>query len=74
MMDDLKDKLALMAEDLAEALEALRKADLNCLYCQHAQPDKPCDAVGYVCGDCKEDCPCNTCRDNSNWKWKGARA
>lgn len=46
-MDDLKDKLALMAEDLAEALESLRKEDLNCLYCQHAQPDKPCDAVGY---------------------------
>ena len=73
-MEGLKDQLALMAEDLHEALEALRKEDLNCRYCMHANPDAPCDTANCDCSVCNENCPCKTCRDNSNWKWKGARS
>lgn len=56
-------------------LDDLREADMtmcnHCAYFVTTGSQGKCD--GY-CWDCDgKDCPCNTCWDNSNWKWRGVQ-
>ena len=59
------------ADALESALADLKKADTECDFCAHNLKDAPCDAADCDCSICKEDCTCKTCRDNSNWQWRG---
>lgn len=58
-------------------LADLREADLvDCVHCIHAE--KPiaaneCDDTDGNCEVCEKACACKTCRNNSNWIWRGAR-
>lgn len=61
----------LAADALEAALADLKKADIECDFCVHNGKDAPCEAADCDCSICTEDCVCKTCRDNSNWQWRG---
>lgn len=68
-----KDRINLH-EQLNAALQDLRKADMvDCCHCRHYKvyDANECAAAGCTCDDCKRDCPCKTCKNNSNWEWRG---
>lgn len=62
-----KERNALLAD--------LREADMtmcnHCAYFVTSGTQGKCDGYCWCCGG--EDCPCNTCDDNSNWKWRGVQ-
>lgn len=60
-----------LEQDLGAVLAAIKKADVECDFCVHNIKDAPCDAADCDCSICTEDCVCKTCRDNSNWQWRG---
>ena len=53
---------------IRQMMEADKANPFACVFCKH---DELCDGRVLVCGDCEMDCPCNTCIDHSNWKWRG---
>lgn len=60
-----------LADENAMLKEALRATDLGCVYCRHSKLIRlGCIATDVECADCTEqECPCRSCRDNSNWEW-----
>ena len=62
-----KERNALLAD--------LREADMtmcnHCAYFVTSGTQGKCDGYCWCCGG--EDCPCKTCDDNSNWKWRGVQ-
>ena len=62
-----------LEQDLGAVLADLKKVDMECDFCGHNQENAPCDAADCDCSICTEDCVCKTCRDNSNWQWRGAK-
>ena len=70
-----KDRINLH-EQLNAALQDLRKADMvDCCHCKHYKVNdaNECAAADCTCDDCKRDCPCKTCKNNSNWEWRGVQ-
>lgn len=64
------DKLNNVYERERDALlEALRIADVECLFCAHRECVAE-DCVDYCC-DCEHKCLCYLCDNRSNWEWKG---
>ena len=62
-------------EQLSAALHDLRESDMvDCCHCKHyfVYSTADCDDANLDCGVCKRDCPCKTCKNNSNWEWRGA--
>lgn len=65
----------------AALLEDLRDADrCGCSHCKHfnhclaEEAEDVYEDHDYVCSACgRDDCPCRTCRDCSNWTWRGER-
>lgn len=67
-----KRKLLDTAADLIEKMEAeIKGLDTDCRACRHNQDKPKCYETDTLCDDCPFDCPCATCRDNSNWEWRG---
>lgn len=63
------------AADMIEAMEdEIKRLDTDCCACRHNQTRPQCDDVIGLCYECPFDCPCSTCRDNSNWEWRGPAA
>lgn len=72
---ELTEKVAQLEKERNALLDDLREADMtmcnHCAYFVTTGSQGKCD--GY-CWDCDgKDCPCNTCWDNSNWKWRGVQ-
>lgn len=73
------DRMALDAADLLEKLNAERDAAVkdilardHCDVCKHNHGDSDqCEANEYDCNGCKAPCMCASCRDESNWQWRG---
>ena len=62
------------AADVIEALLAdLKNIAYDCACCVHAGKTRPCENTDYMCVECPFECVCKTCRDNSNWEWRGIR-
>lgn len=57
------------------AVEDLREADrLDCEHCINYSQfgSDACDESNFMCTECKKiHCRCKTCRNNSNWQWRG---
>ena len=67
-----KRKLLDTAADLLEKMaEEIKGMDTDCSACRHNQDKPQCAETDVLCDDCPFDCPCATCRDNSNWEWRG---
>lgn len=64
-IDALSRSLEQAIDDLASGIEC-------CDYCAHSgkEYDPECDAE---CEQCSHDCPCKSCLDNRNVRWKGDR-
>ena len=62
-------ELSAALQERDRLIEALRQVDVECRYCAHADFDPP-NCVDN-CEDCRAPCPCRTCEERSNWKWKG---
>ena len=44
----------------------------HCDVCKHNHGDSDqCEANEYDCNGCKAPCMCASCRDESNWQWRG---
>lgn len=78
MLDARKDALAYIRQLERERnalLEDLRDADrIDCEHCASydGAATKECEDADYLCDKCtRTDCPCSTCRDCSNWEWRG---
>ena len=46
----------------------------NCDVCKYTKYDGACDESDFDCKTCKNACPCATCRNESNWQWRGPQA
>ena len=67
-----KRKLLDTAADLLEKMaEEIKGMDTDCSACRHNQDKPQCTETDVLCDDCPFDCSCATCRDNSNWEWRG---
>lgn len=43
-----------------------------CTGCKHSTGiDDACEANDFDCNECKVMCMCRTCKDNSNYEWRG---
>lgn len=43
----------------------------HCDVCKYSKNDGSCDESDFDCETCKNTCPCATCRNESNWQWRG---
>ena len=68
----LADENEQLKQALNDALLDLKKADVGCDFCANNREDAPCDAADLDYSICAENCVCKTCRDKSNWTWKGS--
>lgn len=74
LMKDASIAIETLKTQLAEsqARERAAIADLkhndNCDICKHNVELPECNCE---CLDCKLDCVCGACRDESNWEWRG---
>ena len=72
---ELAANVAQLEKERSALLDDLRVADMtmcnHCAYYVTAGTHGKCDGYCWRCG--REDCPCNTCVDNSNWKWRGVQ-
>lgn len=69
--DVITKRMTQLEQENAALLFDLKKVDIDCDFCRHngAAPEE-CDVE---CIRCKLDCPCKTCRDNSNYVWRGMK-
>ena len=53
--------------------EQLKAIDLECKYCKNRKGGESCAGfdADVICSECKADCICRTCTNNSNWVWCG---
>lgn len=70
-MDVLLDLLTAKDAEIARLTKALHKADIDCDHCKHSHGGE-CENADFDCMTCDCDCICKSCRDNSNWEWRGA--
>lgn len=72
-IDSMAAELERTKAQLAQALEDLKQADLDCKYCENNKEPAACtnDEQEYpFCKECPHDCPCKDCDDNSKWKYQ----
>ena len=56
------------------AVEQLKEVDKEDLFrCSHCIHDELCNDGLTPCVDCDKECPCHTCRNSSNWEWRGVQ-
>ena len=78
MGKDVASALESMQEEL-DRVKAERDAAVkdilardHCDVCKHNHGDSDqCEANEYDCNGCKAPCMCASCRDESNWQWRG---
>lgn len=64
----LEQRLAQAERERDAAVHDLKLADeLDCEYCKHQFGGCTYDG----CKQCSSPCPCGSCRDNSNYVWRG---
>ena len=71
LIPELLDLLAEMDAEIARLTKALHKTDIDCDHCKHNHGGE-CENADFDCMTCDCDCICKSCRDNSNWEWRGA--
>lgn len=60
------------------AIADVKESDVlyECEHCAHtisgADCDK-CEEVYFDCEKCEAECKCKSCRNGSNWEWRGAK-
>ena len=70
-------KVARMAAEIErlktdfDAAVADIKHNDNCDVCKYTKYDGARDESDFDCETCKNACPCATCRNESNWQWRG---
>lgn len=64
-------EIARLTAERTAMLEALHKSDIDCDSCKHSHGGE-CENADFDCMTCDCDCICKSCRDNSNWEWRGA--
>lgn len=72
LIPELLDLLAERDAEIARLTKALHKADIDCDPCKHNHGGE-CENADFDCMTCDCDCICKSCRDNSNWEWRGAK-
>ena len=57
------------------AVEQLKAVDVNSYFeCAHCKHEELCNSPVWPCNGCdNEECPCYTCSDGSNWRWRGVQ-
>jgi len=53
-------------------LKAVKQFDLDCLCCKNnveSEHASNCGESDFMCSECKLDCVCRSCRDNSNYEF-----
>lgn len=56
------------------AVVQLKEVDKEGLFrCSHCIHDELCNDGLTSCVDCDKECPCHTCRNSSNWQWRGVQ-
>lgn len=56
------------------AVEQLKEVDrIDLFSCSHCKNEENSVCEFVDCENCDKDCPCATCVDMSNWKWRGAQ-
>lgn len=78
LIESLAAELEQVKRERDAAVEDLRDADrIDCEHCasyDDAATEERCGGADYLCDKCtRTDCPCRTCRDCSNWTWRGVR-
>ena len=70
--DELLQKNQQLERERDAAVEQLKEVDKEDLFsCSHCIHDELCNDGLTSCVDCDKDCPCHTCRNSSNWEWRG---
>ena len=65
---ELEQRLAQVERERDAAVHDLKLADdLDCEFCKHQFGGCTYDG----CKQCSSPCPCGSCRDNSNYVWRG---
>ena len=63
---------ALRRTELDAAIADLKAVDIDCKMCAHAgQYNDVCESNDCNCIYCDADCICRSCRNNSNYQWRG---
>ena len=63
-----------MERERDAAVEQLKEVDRGDLFrCSHCIHDELCNDGLTSCIDCDKDCSCHTCKNGSNWQWRGVQ-
>ena len=65
----LEDELERAKRERDAAVKDLKHGD-NCDICKWADTIPECT---FECDECTLNCTCRTCRDESNWQWRGVK-
>ena len=69
-IDELESSLAQVERENEALRNDLKLADtIDCTCCIHNQ--QIIDTCDCNCNQCKEQCVCNTCRNNDKYEWRG---
>lgn len=68
MIEELESRLAQVERERDAAVHDLKLADrVDCDFCKHQYGGCTYDG----CKDCSKPCPCGSCRNSSNYEWRG---
>ena len=72
--DELFETAKQLERERDAAVEQLKEVDKEDLFrCSHCIHDELCNDGLTPCVDCDKECPCHTCRNSSNWEWRGVQ-
>ena len=70
-LESMQEELDRVKADRDVAVKDILARD-HCDVCKHKYGDSDqCEANEYDCNGCKAPCMCASCRDESNWQWRG---
>ena len=70
-MESMQEELDRVKAERDAAVKDILARD-HCDVCKHNHGDSDqCEANEYDCNGCKAPCMCASCRDESNWQWRG---
>ena len=70
-MESMQEELDRVKAERDAAVKDILARD-HCDVCKHNHGESDqCEANEYDCNGCKAPCMCASCRDESNWQWRG---
>ena len=79
LLDDAIAYIEQLEAERDAAIADIKESDVlhECEHCAHRrmtqEEEEACERNGFECMKCAAECKCKSCRNGSNWEWRGVK-